>query len=1035
MTVTRRPISNDTAGNAGDDVRGHVHTIPQGRPFAEDLVRGVLALTDGPEDLADSVILLPNRRLSKAVRDAFLRLSGGSAQLLPRMLSIGDVDEDDADLIIAGWHVDDLPQVIDPMERQLHLSILIKAFIKTEGQAAAQIENLSLGEVMSLARALSTFLDQVETADCDLSKLDELAGSDYAEHWFKILKFLKIVTKQWPNILTEMNRSDPVIWRNAAIRARAKAWQATPPKGIVVIAGSTGSVPATQDLMKSVMTLGRGYIVLPGLDDGMADEDWDDLDVSDDDSVVAHPQYPLRQLLDGLEIARDEVGLWCGLAEHKDGYDARYDARASGRIALLREVMRPARQTHLWRRIPESRTVLPSSIEGINVAVCYDRQEEADVIALAMREVLETPARTAVLITADLKLAEMVSDALMRWDITVAPSAGRRLIDTPPAQFMRLILDAWIDDFTPVSLLAMARHHLAAGGMDKAVFRRKIRALELAVLRAKDRQQGYQRGGLDVLKDAAEAHDQALGKFVENHLIAPLKPLLMIPRDEMTDLAHIADIHGQVTEAMAATGNGDAEDRLTPWQGQDGYRLGQFLHKISLYGKSVSLDPEEYQSALMTLMSGEMIYPDEVSHPRLAILGTVEARMHTADLTILGGMNEGTSPQETPADPWMNQKMRLELGLPYAHWRIGHAAHDLVMAMARPEVLLTRAERDEGSPAAPSRWMQRLDAVMSVTGMTLQPRPDLLYYAKTLNRFDGEVRPAAQPDPKPPLESRPRKFSATQLDTLLKDPYAIYARHILKLQALPKLEEPAGAAERGTLIHKILCRFIEAYPKGDLPDDAFEQIKAMGRDAFKDHEDDLNVMTFWWQRFQHLAEWFVGHENGWRRDVTHSYAEIRGETRIPTSQGEITITAKADRIDITKDGRIRIVDYKTGQSPTKVSVKDGRALQLRAEALLAGDNGYSDLPEIDTPMIKDLSYWHVSGKRGEAGKVYDVTPPDDDGVIAASRKGITVLLEEFNDPEKGYLSEPLDKEANPYSDYKHLARVKEWSKDSGGSDD
>ena len=1018
--------SGHSAGASQGTISGHIHHIPQGRPFADDLARGILALTDGPEQLADSVILLPNRRLSKAVRDAFLRLSDGGAQLLPRMLPIGDVDEDDAELIIAGWDVDDLPHVIDPMERQLYLSNLIQAFIKAEARVAEQIGTLSLGEIMSLARALSTFLDQVETADCDTALLYDLAGADHADHWSKILRFLNIVTEEWPEILKSMTRSDPVVWRNAAIRARAKAWQDIPPKGLVVVAGSSGSVPATQDLMKSVMMLDRGHLVLSGLDVGMGDDDWDDLK-AEDDSVVAHPQYPLCQLLDGLGIARRDVSLWCGTAADKGGYDA----DATGRTALLREVMRPARQTHLWRRIPESQTVKPSSVDGLHLVTCYDRQQEADVIALAMREVLEVPSKTAALVTADLKLAEMVSDGLKRWDIHVAPSAGKRLIDTPTAQFMRLILDAWIDDFTPVSLLAMARHHLAAGGTDKARFRHIIRQLELQVMRHPDRMKSYQRGGLEVLKEVATAHDNVLGRFVDDHIITPLKPLLSLPREGMTTLAHMADIHGAVTEAMAATGSGDADDALAPWKGQDGYRLGQFLHKISLYGQAVSVDRDSYPSALMSLMAGEVIYPDDVSHPRLSILGTVEARMHHADLIILGGMNEGISPPEAPADPWMNQRMRLDLGLPHAHWRIGHAAHDAVMAMARPEVLMTRAERDEGSPAAPSRWIQRMQAVMSVTGLTLPSRPDLLSYAKTLRRFDGPVTPMTRPDPKPPLDVRPRRFSATQLDTLLKDPYAIYARRILKLKALPKLEEPLGAADRGTLIHDIFCTFIRRYPAGDLPHDALDQMMAMGKEAFSAFDDHLNVMTFWWQRFRHMAEWFVHHEAGWRRELAMSYAEIIGQTAIPTSVGEITVTATADRIDITQDGQIRIVDYKTGKPPSAVSVSGGRSLQLRVEAMLAGNHAYDDIKDGDIaehPSIDDLSYWYISGKRGEAGKATSVMPDEDD-VIAESHAGITALLEEFNDPDKGYPSEPLDKEANIYSDYKHLARVKEWSKE------
>ncbi len=1014
----------------------HVHHLPAGRPFAEDLARGVLALTDGPQDLADSVILLPNRRLASAVRTAFLQLANGDAQLLPRMMSIGDVDEDDAELVIAGWDVDDLPPVIDPLERLLYLSNAIKAF--ASASMGDELGQMSLGEMMSLARALCTFIDQVETAGCDLGKLDELADGAHAKHWNTILTFLKIITEHWPGILDEKNRSDPVVWRNAAIRARAKAWAVAPPKGVIVVAGSTGSVPATQDLMKAVITLDRGHLVLPGLDTGMDEDDWHSLADDEDETLVAHPQYPLRQLLDALDVDRAEVGLWCGTAAAEDGYDA----AATGRLALLREIMRPAQQTHRWRRIPEQQIITQESIAGLELAVCYDQRQEADVIALAMREVLETPAKTAALVTADFKLAEMVRDALLRWGVHVVPSAGRRMLDTPPAQFMRLVLDAWMDDFSPISLLAMARHHLAAGGMTKPEFRAMIRRLELNVLRGMRRSSHAGKNGLDVLRAAAKSHhDDALVAFIDHHLIAPLQPFLEMATHTVTDFAKMADIHGRVVEAMAATPDDDGATSLAPWQGQDGYRLGQFLHKISLYGHTVPVDAAGYQSALISLMSAEMIYPDEVGHPRLSILGTVEARMHAADLVILGGLNEGTSPAAPPPDPWMNQRMRLELGLPHAHWRVGHAAHDAMMAMARPRVLMTRAERDDGSPAAPSRWIQRLNAVMDVANMNIPSRPDLLHYADMLNQYDGPVRPVPQPNPTPPVDMRPRKFSATELDTLLKDPYAIYARRILNLKALPDLEEPMGAADRGNLFHHILYRFIDSFPDGALPEDALEKLMAIGREEFSKF-DDLKVNVFWWQRFKHLAAWFIDHEVVWRKNLARSFAEIRGEMVMTTAMGDVTLTAKADRIDITKDGKVRIVDYKTGQPPSKTSVQNGRALQLRMEALLIGANGY---PTIDTALLRDdqaelidgLSYWYISGKRGAAGETKPVLPKDED-VISESRAGILKLLDEFADPGQGYLSEPLASEANAYSDYKHLARVQEWiniSDEAGGHDD
>jgi ATP-dependent helicase/nuclease subunit B len=990
--------------------RGHIHHIPAGRPFAEDLVRGIMELTSSPMDMSDSIIMLPNRRLSKDVRTAFLRLTKGKAQLLPRMLSIADVDEDASELITAGWDADDLPPVIDGLERQLHLSQLIDVFLKAR-PGLTSASDLAMAEVMSLSKALADFLDQIQMAGCDTARLDDLTAGEHAHHWGLILGFLKIVTSYWPALLKEKNKSDPVIWQNAAIAARAKAWQDQPPKGVVVIAGSTGSVPATQVLMKSVLGLERGHVVLSGLDLGMDDDDWQDLMREDESLMVSHPQYPLSALLNALAVLRQDVELWCGTAISPDPYDA----EASGRFELLREAMRPPHQTVKWRQIPERQKITAASLKGISRVDCYDRQEEAMVIALAMREVLEVPSKTAVLITADQGLSQMVSGELMRWGVDVRPSAGQKLVDSPPAQFLRLMLDAWVTDFAPVPLLAAARHRLAAGGMDKSEFRQKLRILEMRVLRGPRVE-----GGLKGLEAKARDVDLSLGNFVRDHIMAPLAPLLKIDNQADLTLADLVDAHARAAENFAA----QAENHLAPWQGQDGVRLAKFLHKLGLYGSGIKLNRDAYSGVLHVLLAGQVIYPDDCGHPRLAILGNVEGRMHTADLTILGGMNEGMAPPQTSPDPWMSNAMRQDFGLPHAHWRIGHAAHDAAIALARPEVLITQASRDDGSPTEPSRWLRKLDAVMEVAGLSWPDQTRLPYLAEQINSHDGGVVATPRPNPAPGVELRPRQFSATQLDTLLRDPYAIYARRILELKALRDLDEQPGAAERGTVIHLALKAFIAAYPSGALPADAYEKLLEFGRREFAAFEGQQKVSTFWWPRFENMARWFIEVEQNRRSQMVESFAEIKGRMVLDSPKGEFILTAQADRIDLGNNGGLHIVDYKTGSPPTKTEVKNGRALQLLVEALLAAEGGFPDISD-DRADIAALAYWQMSGKAGEAGKIHEVIPDDD--FITQAHQGILTLLEEFDDPAKGYLSEPRQKESNPYSDYKHLARVREWS--------
>lgn len=972
-----------------------LHHIPAGEDFAAALVRGFMARITSAEDMADSLLLLPNRRLAKSVRLAFLRHSDGQALVLPRMLPIGDVEEDAIELAAAGWDSGDLPPVIGGLERQLHLARQLAS------------ADLPMADTMALARSLADFLDSAQANQCDFGKLADLADGDHAVHWQKILNLLDLMGQWWPMKLEELGKSDPVIWRDAAIAARAKAWTATPPRGLVVIAGSTGSVAATRQLMEAVLGLERGHVVLPGVDLGMDEEDWQGLAKADATSIC-HPQFQLMQLLTYLDEDRAALEHWCRPTD---------DAAERPRASLLREAMRPAGQTGRWQTIPDRDAVTRKGLAGLRRIDCHDQREEAEVIALAMREALETPDRTAALVTADRQLAETVAATLSRWGIDVTDSAGTRLVDTSPAQFIRLVADAWLNDLRPVSLLGLLQHRLAAAGMARAEFRRLVRRMDRHLLRGGNR---YQRLD-DLLRLARQEREVDIAAMLENHLIPMLAPLEEFRRDHRASLADLADLLGRVAENLAAT----PEEPLAIWQGQEGTRVARFLEQLAAHGKMIALTAAEWPAVLTVLLSGEVIYPDRGDHPRLAILGLVEARMQHADLIILGGMNEGTAPPQTPPDPWMSNAMRQEFGLPPAHWRVGLAAHDAWMAMSAPDVLITRAERQEGAPTEISRWLRRIEAVLKVAHIDWPQETHLRQLARQMNRSGDTIQPVPEPAPRLAAADRPRQFSATGLDTLRRDPYAVYARRVLGLSALDPLEEPPSAADRGTAIHNALRDFIKEFPAGALPEDALDRLHAHGRKAFAPFDDDPWVAAFWWPQFEAVADWFINLENSRRDGITFSHAEIEGEMTVPGVMADFTLMARADRIDLLAEGSLRVIDYKTGNPPSRTAVTEARALQLRVEAVLAAAGAFSDVAA--GHEINSLEYWKLSGKRSAPGEIKSASPDTKKGPAADDMSPIADLLCHFDDDAAEWRSEVDEKDQlNKFSDYRHLARIDEW---------
>ena len=984
-------------------IKGKIHTIPQGRAFADDLVTGMLDIIKTPNEMADSIIMLPNRRLAQATRQAFIRLGGNTAQIMPRMMPIGDVDEDAEELIAAGWDADDKPPIIDRIERQLSLSELTRPFFK-----ATSLHNVAEAENLALAAALGVFLDQMQTAQCDPKKLAELAHQDHAEHWKKIIKFLEIGTEIWPQILREINKSDPAIWRNAAIKARATAWQQSPPKGTVIIAGSTGSIPATHQLMESVLAMPNGHIILPGLDKYMTEEDWQELSDDQDPTLATHPQHAMAALLGRLGVVRRDVAIWQGTRFMKGDYNP----EESGRAGVIREAMRPAKQTPKWREIPARQEIKPRSIKGWQRIDCYDKREEAEVIALAMREVLEVPSKTAIMITGDERLAKMVAGELQRWEVNVPLTAGQKLSQTSVGQFLLLIIEAWAEDFAPIPLLAMARHRLAAAGMKRHDFREKIKKIEKCLLRGKTIE-----SGLEGLEKAAEKYPD-LKKFIKENLIKPLKPLL--GKNKKTSLAEWVNIHGKAAENLSKN---DIDGAVRPWLQQDGIRLAQFFQRLQRYGKNITVAPEDYLSILRNLMAAEKIYPKQQEHPRLAILTPIEARMQTADLTIIGGMNEGLMPQDITPDPWMNSAMRQQFGMPQTNWRIGHMALDITNALARPEVIITQAKRDGSTPILPSRWLRRLDAVLGVAEIEWPKNQRLQRLARQINSDGSDQCPEKRPEPKPPLKARPTEFSATGLDTLLRDPYASYARKILKLKALGDIDQKPSAADRGNITHEALRQFIEENQGTATKENGYERLIEIGESAFNDFSRSPMVTIFWRARFLETAKWFIENEQKNRPLIAKSIVEETGTASLEAGGVTFTITAKADRIDLLHDGRLDIIDYKTGGLRSSKEVGGGRALQLRVEAFIADSGGFSEI-EKGLP-IKSLTYWKLSGTKNNPGEIKNVTP-DNENIADDTKQGLMRLLGSFTDQNQGYLSEPITGEANPYSDYRHLARVGEW---------
>jgi ATP-dependent helicase/nuclease subunit B len=980
-----------------------IYTIAPDRPFLATLAQGLLAMAAGdPLRLSRMTVLLPTRRAVRAVREAFLRLSGegsaaGTPLLLPRLRPIGDLDADEIGLALGISEAADdptlaIPPAIPELRRRLLLTRLVLAWSEADGNP------LLPGQAAALAAALARLLDAAATEGAEFSRLRDLAPDDLAEHWQTVLRFLSLLPSAWPGIVAAEGALDPADRRNRLLRHQAALWRKAPPPEPVIAAGLVGGFAALDELLGVVAGLPQGAVILPGLDRAADPELWEAI-VGD----PAHPQHLIARLLGALEIAPEDVHDWpaSGIRPAPAGREPR--------LRLVVEALRPAAMTDGWRALSPAP---PDALAGVTRYDCAGTQDEAITIALLLRRALETPTATAALVTPDRELARRVAAELRRWDIDIDDSAGLPLNHTPPGVFLRLVLDLAESALAPVPLLAALKHPLAAGGLAPEVFRDHARRLEAAIRGPRPAP------GFAGLRAALAGENARLRGFVDRieDCIGGLADLLM---SDSVSVAELAVAHITAAERLAATDSETGIARL--WRDAAGEAAARFCHElIDAAADFPPLPGGHYPALFEALVAGAVVRPAYGRHPRLAIWGLVEARLQQADLVVLGGLNEGTWPGPPAYDPWMSRQMRQEFGIAVPERAAGIAAHDFAQAIAAPVVALTRAARRDGVPTVPSRWLLRLEAVLRAVGLEggLAPDPEI-EGAAALRDQPEQRRPSPPVAPRPPLAARPRQLPVTQIETWIRDPYAIYARHILRLRALDELDADPGRAELGIAVHDALAEFVRRHPR-DLPADPEAELLAIGRDKFGPILSRPGVWAFWWPRFERIARWFVAEETVRRGDLVESLSERHGQLVIPAPAGAFTVTAVADRIDRLRSGELVLIDYKTGTLPTKTEIEAAVAVQLPLEGAIARDGSFEGI----SGRTAALEYWRLSGG-APAGKRNPIGADDPAGLIDRVLVAVGALVARFDDPQSAYLPVPVPQWAPRFSDYRQLERLDE----------
>lgn len=959
-----------------------IATIAPECDFIADLAAGLLADSQAQGvPLADYLVLLPTRRAARALRAALVPPLG--AILLPRLQTLGETDED-ALSFTALPEADDVPQAITPLRRRLLLAQLLREEYDPTLTAAG---------AWQLAGSLANLLDDLLVQQLPPSALDAIVPAELAEHWQKIVTFLRAITQDWPRLLANEGLVDPVTRQQALVAQQIAAWQAQPPATPVIAAGSTASMPATAQLLQAITQLPRGLVILPGLDVTLPEEDWERLEPS-------HPQYAMRQWLERCAVPRRQVKAW----------PASTDTTTAPRAVFLQTALLPPAATSRWMALP----ALPEPLPGLALIVAENMAEEALVVALALRETLTTPTRTAMLVTRDRALAARVAEQLRRWNIEIDDSAGQPLAALPPGALLQLIAAAAAPDATGLDLLALLKHPLVALGRSAGQCRALARQLEIQFWRGR-RRRGSAAQQLVALPAGTPQH------ALLSDAAAALQPVTELLRQPAASLSALLPALAGAAEQLAVTAERSGAENF--WRGAAGETLALAWQEAQAAAVGITLRGTDCAAWLRGWLEEIMLRPAHGLHPRLAILGPLEARLLTTDRVIIGGLNDTSWPGASALDPWLSRPMRATSGLPLPERQQGQAAHDFVQLASRGDVLLTRARKLDGQPATPSRLLLRLQTVLRAVGRDPaeleQAAQSWLNWARALDQSpDNETITIAAPQPRPAAALRPRRFSVTDIGLWRCNPYGFYAKRILALKPLQPLEPDLTQADFGNLVHRVLESFgcqTRDWPGAPA---ALDLLQTLGRTALADLADEPVLQAAWQAQFANLAQWLVTVEATRRGDYRPEQCEAAGLLSFKLDGTDYTLHGRADRID-AHSAAWAMIDYKTGRAPKDKEVAAGYAPQLPLLGLLAQQGAFPRLP---ARPVHELLYYQVAGR----GKDSIAALEDSASLIASAEAMLHRMLRAFADDAMPYLVTPVPAYVPRYDDYALLARSAEW---------
>lgn len=956
--------------------------LPSGADFCRGVVDGLMARAAGkpPEALPAVTIYTNASRTLNTLRSAFDAYAQQHGPLLlPRLRLISDLGA-----ALPGERA-------APLGRVLDLGNLVSRLIARDpGLGAGQ-------SVPELAQSLSELMGEMQQEGCDGDSLLQIDPREHAAHWQRSLQFLHIAA----SFYLAGSPVDSAARQRRMAETLAEAWAMGQqlPDGPVLAVGSTGSHGATRLFLRAVAALPMGAVILPGYDFNQPETVWEGLAEGADD----HPQSRLAALRDG------GVRPWVPV-------------QPDPRNQLISLALRPAPVTDQWIAEGPALPDLDAPTAGLTLIEADQPQEEAEAIAVLIRDAVERgqPVR---LFAADRGLVRRVGAALDRWDLMLDDSAGEPLHLSAPGLFLRHVAALFGQKLAIDALLALLKNSVTATGVSHGDSLRHTRDLELRL-----RRHGPAFPDADTLRDWGARGDDDRKIWADWLSVA-----LDIVDQAVTDTAprpvpdRLAD-HLALAEWLAAGPGGTAADSRL-WEDAAGHAAqAAMAHLADHAARAQPMGPRDYADLINTQLSAQAVRARDRGHPLIRACGPREARteanLSDSAIIILAGLNEGGWPQALPPDPWLSRAMRAQAGLNLPERQIGLSAHDFQQAIAAPQVVLTRARRDADAETIPSRWLNRMTNLMS--GLPDRGGPQALAAMRLRgDHWLGIARQLAQPrfrtDPAPrpaPIPPPPAfdAISVTQVKTLIRDPYAIYASKVLGLRPLDPLRPEPGAALRGQVLHKVSERLLTPPPAPDTPVEALrDRFLAITREVLAEDVPWPAARAFWQARMERIADQIARDES--RRLQSGRPLVVETTHHLPVPGLDLKLTAKPDRIDRLDGGAVaHVYDYKSGKPPTDKEMEYFDK-QLMLEAAMVAKGAF---PALGPVGVEGISYIQLGDKGATSSRKFSAEAADE------TWQKFVILARHYLSHGRGFTARRALQKAADASDYDHLSRFGEW---------